>query len=53
MTGSEITGAIIGFILCALIVSTICVLGILLIWWMFKNDMNFDEIANMEDPEEL
>lgn len=52
MTGTEITGAIIGFLLCALIVSTICVLVILLIWWMFKKDMDFDDVANyMEGPE--
>ena len=52
MTGTEITGAIIGFILYALIVSTICVLVIVLIWWMFKKDMDFDDIANyMEGPD--
>lgn len=52
MTESEITGAIIGFLLCALIVCIIAVLVIVLIWWMFKEDMNFDDIANyMEDPE--
>lgn len=52
MTGTEITGAIIGFILCAFIVCIICLLVIILIWWMFKKDMDFDDIANyMEDPE--
>lgn len=52
MTGTEITGAIIGFFLCALIVCIIAFLVIVLIWWMFKEDMNFDDIANyMEDPE--
>lgn len=53
MTGSEITGAIIGFLLCALIVCIIAFLVIVLIWWMFRHDMDFDDIANMEDPEEL
>ena len=52
MTGTEITGAIIGFLLCALIVCIIAFLVIVLIWWMFKNDMDFDNIANyMEDPD--
>lgn len=54
MTGTEITGAIIGFILCAFIACTIGLLVIFLIWWVFKKDMDFDDIANyMEDPEEL
>lgn len=53
MTGTEITGAIIGFLLCALIICIIVLLVIILIWWMFKKDMDFDGIANMEDPEEL
>ena len=52
MTGSEITGAIIGFLLCAFIVCIIAFLVIVLIWWLFKNDMDFDDIANyMEDPD--
>lgn len=52
MTGTEITGAIIGFLLCALIVCIIAFLVIVLIWWMFKEDMDFDDIANyMEDPD--
>lgn len=52
MTGTEITGAIIGFLLCALIVCIIAFLVIVLIWWMFRHDMDFDDIANyMEDPE--
>ena len=52
MTGSEITGAIIGFLLCSFIVCNIAFLVIVLIWWMFKEDMDFDDIANyMEDPE--
>ena len=54
MTGTEITGAIIGFLLCAFIVCIIAFLVIVLIWWMFKKDMYIDDIANyMEDPEEL
>lgn len=52
MTGTEITGAIIGFLLCALILCIIALLVIVLIWRMFKNDMDFDDIANyMEDPD--
>jgi hypothetical protein len=52
MTGTEITGAIIGFLLCALIVCIIAFLVIVLIWWMFRKDMDFDDIANyMEGPE--
>lgn len=52
MTGTEITCAIIGFLLCAFIACTVGLLVIFLIWWMFKNDMNFDDIANyMEGPE--
>lgn len=53
MTGSEITGAFIGFLLCALIVCIISLLVVILIWWMFKKGMDFDGVANMEDPEEL
>lgn len=53
MTGTEITGAFIGFLLCALIVCIIAFLVIALIWWLFRKDMDFDDIANMEDPEEL
>ena len=53
MTGSEITSAIIGFLLCALVVCIIAFLVIVLIWWMFKENIDFDDVANMEDPEEL
>ena len=54
MTGTEITGAFIGFLLCALIICIIALLVIALIWWLFRKDMDFDDIANyMEDPEEL
>ena len=53
MTGSEVTGAIIGFILCTLIVCVICLLVIILIWWMFRHDLDFDNLADyMEDPED-
>lgn len=53
MTGSEIIGAIIGFLLCALIVCIIAFLVIVLIWWMFRHDMDFDNLADyMEDPED-
>lgn len=52
MTGTELTGAFIGFLICALIVSTIGLLVCLLIWWMFRKDMDFDDIADyMEDPD--
>lgn len=52
MTGTEITGAIIGFLLCAFIVCIIAFLVIVLIWWMFKKNIDFDDIANyMEDPD--
>lgn len=53
MTGTEITGAIIGFLLCALVVCIIAFLVIVLIWWMFKENIDFDDVANMKDPEEL
>lgn len=49
---TTIISAIIGFILCALIVCVICLLVIILIWWMFRNDLDFDDVANyMEGPE--
>lgn len=53
MTGTEITCAIIGFLLCAFIVCIIAILVIVLIWWMFRHDMDFDNLADyMEDQED-
>lgn len=49
MTGAEITGAIIGSVLlCAIIVYIISIMAILLIWWIFGKDLNFENIANLE-----
>lgn len=55
MTGT-IAWAVIGVILCALIVTAITLLIIGLIWWMFRNDLDFEDmeyIEELEDPEEI
>lgn len=51
MTGSGIIGAIIGFIVCAIIFGLVGILILGIIWWTFKHDMDFDDIANMEGPD--
>lgn len=54
MTGTTITSAIIGFLICASLVCAIGLLVIFLIWWMFRKDMDFDDIADYtDDPDEL
>lgn len=58
MTGTiaTVAWAVIGVILCALIVTAITLLIIGLIWWMFRNDLDFEDmeyIEELEDPEEI
>lgn len=54
MTGTTITSAIIGFLLCAFLVCAIGLLVIFLIWWMFRKGLDFDDIADYtDDPDEL
>lgn len=50
MTGAGIISAIIGFILCAIIFGLVGILILGVIWWMFRHGLDFDDIANMEDP---
>lgn len=54
MTGTiaTVAWAVIGVILCALIVTAITLLIIGLIWWMFRNDLDFEDMEYIEEGAE-
>ena len=54
MTGTiaTVAWAVIGVILCAIIVTAITLLIIGLIWWMFRNDLDFEDMEYIEEGAE-
>lgn len=52
MTAMLIFKAIAGLLICALIVTSVSLLILLLVWYMMRNDLDFEDLEYIEDPEE-
>lgn len=49
MTASQILWALAGFIICALIMTIVGFLIACLLWYLIRNDLDFDDITYMEE----
>ena len=51
MTAALILRALAGLLICTGIMTILFLLILALVWYMTRNDLDFDDIANMENPE--
>lgn len=49
---SEILFAILAFLILVAVVSVVSVLIMIMIWWMFRNNMDFENMIDTEEWEE-
>lgn len=52
MTATQLLWAFLGFILCAVIFTTVCLLIMGAIWCLIRNDLDFDDITYMDALED-
>ena len=44
--------ALVGFIICVAIIGIVSVLSVAMLWWMFRNNLDFEDLINSEEWED-
>jgi len=56
MTAALLLRALTGLLICTGIMTILCLMILALVWYMIRNDLDFEDleyIEDLEDPEEL